>query len=93
MRNLMFISLLTFGCMVETKVADESRDKVMYCVDTRDGEKFSFNTNDIKYAKVSLDGVHHSFHVVDANGKEWMVNERSESWLKCHPQKGDRDER
>lgn len=73
--------------MVETEVAEGSRDLTMHCVDTRDNEKFSFNTNDIKDAKISLDGVHHSFHVVDTNGKEWMVNERSEAWLKCHPQK------
>ncbi len=84
---VVFLCFFLHACMLDAWVEDESLNQTMQCVDTRDGEKFTFNTNDIKNAKMSTSGSSFHFDVIDANGKMWMVTELSESWLKCHPQK------
>ena len=74
------LAFLVFGC--EAQVAEEYKNKVISCIDTRDGDKFSFNTNDI--TNYSTFGHDFSFNVIDNKKRQWTITQRSEIYLKCH---------
>lgn len=78
------ISLLCLqGCTVDGgDVAEHDKNKIMECTDTRDGEKFSFNTNDVKNVRQGI-GAPSAFDVTTTDGKEKTLSSDMETFLKC----------
>lgn len=87
MKYLALIFLLGCGCMLEGQVKEDRKDQIYDCTDTRDGEKFSFNTNDVDQIGIGVLVGTYRFRVVDENGKVWEIHDRDSVWLKCHPRK------
>ena len=83
MKILIIISVLLSGCSMEGgAIAENSKNKIVQCTDTRDGEVFSFLSNNVSNARISLDG-NHGFSVVDTDGNYRELNKSMESYLKC----------
>lgn len=75
-------TLLLTGCGVQGEVADEDKNKTVTCVDTRDGETFSFNTTSVKNIVKGFDGIT-TFDVTDSTGTVRKLNSNMEVFLKC----------
>lgn len=79
--SIFLISALS-GCIdFAGKIADEDLNMLATCTDTRDGEVFTFNTNDIFNIRRSFSGG--SFEVKDSNGIDRVFTERMELYIKC----------
>jgi hypothetical protein len=63
-------------------ITEDGKNKQMVCTDTRDGEKFSFNSNNITNARIGY-GADSSFDVVDDAGKKRTLTNSMELYLKC----------
>ncbi len=76
-------ALLAAGCTMNGgDVAEEDRNKIMTCTDTRDGEVFQFNTNTITNVRAGI-GAPSSFDIVTLDGRKITLNSNMEAWLKC----------
>jgi len=78
---LIAIALLMSGCTVSGKVSEEELNKLKVCTDTRDGEKFIFNTNTVYDVRAGFENW--SFSLVDTNGSTHHLTAQSELYLKC----------
>ena len=58
-------------------------DKLVTCVDTRDGETFSFNTGDVENLRVGYLGAETIVTVIDSEGRRRYLKSSMEAWLKC----------
>lgn len=78
---MMLSALVLTGCLqVEGEVAEESKNKNIFCKDTRDGETFMFNTDNVTNAKIGADAC---FDVIDYAGKKRNLCKSHEIFLKC----------
>lgn len=79
----MFILLLCVsGCTIDGGIADESKNKHMTCTDTRDGETFGFNSNNITNIRIGI-GSDSSIDVVDDFGTKRTLSSSMELFIKC----------
>lgn len=62
----------------------------MHCLDTRDGEKWTYHTDTVRDIRQGW-GAPHSMTVTDGDGRTRHLNAQMEAWLKCMPEE-DRDE-
>lgn len=77
------LSVGLVGCTIKGgEVVDEDKNKEVTCTDTRDGETFNFNTNNITNFRQGI-GADHSIDVVDNEGKKRHITSSMEVWLKC----------
>ena len=79
---LVLFSIGFVACTFESSITDDTRNKIATCTDTRDGEQFSFNTNDITNVRYGI-GAAHSLTVVDFTGKTRYLTGDMESYIKC----------
>lgn len=79
---LTFISLLMTGCTVEGQLAEESKNVINVCKDTRDGEIFSYNSNTIKNVRVGV-GAPTSMDIVTITGKKKTLTSDMVEFIKC----------
>ncbi len=80
--SVIFMIILLSGCTFDSGVSEESKNKVMTCTDTRDGETFTFKTNDITNARVGFIS-DTSFDVVDLSGVKRTLTKSMELYIKC----------
>ena len=78
--SLVAITLLA-GCTLEGKVDDRHRHEVKECVDSRDGERFSFAVSTAKNIRLGVNSV--CMDVTDFTRKERHICTEHEAWLKC----------
>lgn len=85
MRNIIVMSLFPFllsGCLeLRATVDKEKSPAVSYCVDTRDGERFSFKSENVINARIGINDV--CFDVTDNNGNERTLCKSHEPYIKC----------
>lgn len=81
MRRICMV-LLVAGCTIPTEVSKEDRNKVFTCTDTRDGEVFSFNSNDITEIRHGI-GANGHMKFTDLKGVERTIPANADAWLKC----------
>lgn len=80
------IALLIQSCSasLDATVAPEDMDRVYVCTDTRDGEVFSYNTNTITNARITiLGGGPSSMDIVTTDGRKMTVTSAMTAWWKC----------
>lgn len=75
-----FLIILISSC--ELQQAEESKNRMMVCTDTRDGEVFRYNTNNITNIHMSISGVT-SFNITTTNGDIKLLKSSMEVYLKC----------
>lgn len=73
---------LTTACTFSSGVSDDIKNKQMVCTDTRDGEVFGFNTNNITNVRIGY-GAETSFDVVDDTGLKRTLYKSMQLFLKC----------
>lgn len=79
-------SLLTAmlgGCVMKSEATAESKAAHMYCVDTRDGEKFAFKGATVRNASVGFGGADSCFDVTTDDGKPRLLCKSHEAFIKC----------
>jgi len=81
--RIILVLVLLQGCTGEAVPNRESRGKVMMCVDTRDGETFTFRGKDIRNARIGVGGADSCFYVVDTAGKPRTLCKSQEPFIKC----------
>lgn len=79
---LILLVVMASGCTAKAEISEEDKNKTMSCKDTRDGERFSFRTNDITDIRAGL-GAPTSMSIVTLKGKKMTVTSSMEAWLKC----------
>lgn len=67
---------------MKSSIDEESKNKQVSCVDTRDGETFQFNTNSIYDVRVGY-GADTSFSLTDDDGKKRTLTSSMEVFMKC----------
>jgi len=82
MRYLLLASIILSGCTLEGSISKEDLNKQMKCVDFRDGEVFTFNSNNITDAKSTLGG-EGSFRVTTDQGDNIRITSSMEAFIKC----------
>ena len=70
--------LLLSGCTMQGEITDNSKNKQMVCIDTRDGETFTFNTNTITDVKIGIAGAPTSFTIINNEGIQCTINTNME---------------
>lgn len=78
--------LIMSGCTVDGRVSSTNGIKHMICTDTRDGETFGFDTENITNVRIGV-GSDSSFNVIDDSGKVRTMRKSMESYVKCVPDK------
>ena len=80
---LLVCILLVAGCTIDGgSVVEADKNKIIRCVDTRDGAVFSFNSSTITNLRIGI-GAPGSFDMVTVNGKRMTLNSYMEAWIKC----------
>jgi len=69
-------------------IVERQKNKMMKCVDTRDGEVFYFNTNTVHNIYIGY-GSPHRYDVVTSNGDTMTLKSDMEIYLKCKECKND----
>jgi len=83
--NKLIIVLLLAGCTIEGGgVVEGDLNKQMTCTDFRDGEVFTFNTNNITSTRIGF-GVSPSVRLIDDSGRERAISDDMD-YLKCEEQ-------
>ncbi len=80
--SVIFMIIFLSGCTFDSGVSEESKNKVITCTDTRDGEIFTFKTNDITNVRSGF-MADSSFDVVDQNGIKRTLTSISHIYIKC----------
>lgn len=70
------------GCSIEGEM--QNKNMLINCTDTRDGEKWSYNTNTVSNVRVGI-GSPHSMDLVDTEGRKRHVTSDMETYIKCVP--------
>ncbi len=75
--------ILLTGCLEREAALIEQDNKVMECTDTRDGEVFTYETDNVK--DISSSGIlgDISITVIDNDGNERVLKKEMEAYLKC----------
>ena len=73
-----------YGC--SAKIADKDRGLVFDCVDFRDGEKFSFNTDSISDIVRTFTSIV-SFKITTLEGNDLIIRHEQEAYIKCEKRK------
>lgn len=84
-KPLLFLSVsLVAGCgiTVDGNLAETSRNVVIVCKDSRDGEIFSFNTNTVTNVRIGF-GAPSTFDVITSDGKKRMLSSTLDTVIKC----------
>ena len=80
--GIMLVIVVLSGCSIETDVsATKETAGIKRCVDMRDGEKFSFSTDQIKRGQISLDDF--CINITDIAGKKRTLCKSHEPFIKC----------
>lgn len=82
----LFIVACLLSCTVRGQVAEEHKNMLMRCTDSRNDEVFLFNTDDVKDIRVGTDGPV-SVELTDTEGRERHILKTEEAWIKCVPHK------
>lgn len=82
-KYIVLISLLLSACSKPVEVAEESRNKLMACIDLSEGTIFSFYTSDIKNAKISYPSATLSLDLTDVAGIDRHFDLFNEEHVKC----------
>ena len=85
MKYLILLVVLS-GCTYESTLDKSELDKSVTCTDTRDGEVFTFLTNNVTNVTSSTSNGA-SFDVVTTEGKSMHITSAAEAWLKCTKEK------
>lgn len=80
MRGLLIAVMFLASCTMQADV--ERTGATMQCVDTRDGEKFSFNDTSVKDVVYGI-GADSCFTATDDKGRERRLCKAHEKFLKC----------
>lgn len=71
------------GCNTQPRIADHPPPTVTICIDTRDGESFTFNTSTARNAR-NADFMDLCRDVTDDQGNmRTLCNSDERTWLKC----------
>lgn len=65
-----------------SKIAEKDLNKIMDCIDFRDGEKFSFNTNSMTNIRIGI-GIPTTVDIVTESGKKMTYNTEMDAYIKC----------
>ena len=74
--------LLLVACTLDGEMDENSRNRLIKCTDTRDGEIFYYNTNTVTNVRVGI-GAPTSFDIMITDGKRMTLNSDMEVYLKC----------
>lgn len=82
---ILLVAVITLsGCLVVGgEVKDTEKNKTVTCVDTRDGETFTFNTNNTKNIKVNILKNTACYDLKDDKGVERHICSVDKTYLKC----------
>ena len=89
-KKLVLFGLVGFlaGCTVDAEF-DGNSPTVYVCTDLRDGEVYTFKTENIIKMKKGYFGAHDSMTFVDNEGQRRHWNRPMEAFIKCEP--GDKE--
>ena len=79
--HALFILLLA-SCTMPATMSEDSKNKVIRCTDTRDGEEFIYNTNDVSEIRAGIGGAS-VVTLTDSEGRVRTISSTAEAWLKC----------
>jgi hypothetical protein len=81
--NLLLVVILLSACSKPVEVAEESRNKLMACIDLSEGTIFSFYTSDIKNARITYPSATLSLDLTDVAGINRHFDVFNEEHVKC----------
>lgn len=85
MRSIILIAafFLISGCSQKAEQTKESAKRTTACVDTRDGEKFTFKNSTVRDAVHDWGSGETCATITDNNGKDRRLCKSGEIYLKC----------
>lgn len=83
MIKILLVSLLICGCTVDAEINEETKNSIITCKDTRDGEVFSFYGNTVTNVRSGYLGAASTFDMVTTDGIEMTLSSDMEAYMKC----------
>ena len=85
MKTFILICLLIFcGCEGTMRGEYSGPENLVWeCIDSRDGEKFKYNTDTISNVRIGFGGSSSRYDIVILTGEKKIMDSRFEEWIKC----------
>lgn len=80
---IILTTLVSYGCTTKGHLEDTDKNKLVTCVDSRDGSQFQFETNSVSNVRLAVGSATSSFDAVTLDGEAIRLDKSMEAFLKC----------
>lgn len=85
MFRMLLVSLFIYGCTSDASIDEETKNSIITCKDTRDGEVFSFYGSTVTNVRGGILGAASTFDMITTDGRKMTLSSDMEVYMKCSP--------